>query len=253
MQNAATSMPLYLDWSFWAAIVAAIALVLSQIPPIHILLRRAKLDLELYSKISITHKIGNPNLQLHLILNNAGGRKIRIKAIEVALSRDNKELAVLPAQNYLQEQNSKETLLFTTFSLKPGEEWAHIVNFLRYFDREDAKRYQEIEGNMLSDFRKNKNRDKADNDQIHEHPKELVAPALAMFQEKFIWNPGEYKMKVRAITDNNSADILKEYRFAVFESQTNTLAEIAEYFKCGGGIWWDPNIQTGVIIEINEA
>ena len=83
MQNAAT--PLYFDWSFWAVIIALIAVVLSQIPPIHIILKRARLDLELYSKLSITHKLGNPNLQLHLILNNIGGRRVRVKNINVSI------------------------------------------------------------------------------------------------------------------------------------------------------------------------
>lgn len=64
------SVPLYLNWSFWAVVVALCAVVLSQIPPIHLLLKKAKLDLELYSRIHLTHKVGNPNLQLHLIISN---------------------------------------------------------------------------------------------------------------------------------------------------------------------------------------
>src|SRR5690606_16295838 len=99
MQNVA--MPLYMDWSFWAVVVASIAVLLSQLPPIHVIYKKAKLDLELYSKISITHKLGNPNLQLHLILNNIGGRRVRVKDINVAISRDGIHLINLPAQNYL--------------------------------------------------------------------------------------------------------------------------------------------------------
>jgi hypothetical protein len=48
-----------MDWSFWAVVVAAIAIVFSQLPPIHYLIKKVKIDLELYSKISITHKVGN--------------------------------------------------------------------------------------------------------------------------------------------------------------------------------------------------
>jgi len=132
---AGTEIPIYLNWSFWAVVVAAIAVVLSQIPPIKELLKKGKLDLEVYSKTSITHRVGNPNLQLHLILSNVGGRNIRIKDITVSISRDGNNLATLPAQNYLQNQNDQSTLLFTTFSLKPGEEWAHITNFLNFFNR----------------------------------------------------------------------------------------------------------------------
>jgi len=62
--------PLYLNWSFWAVVFAAIAIALSQLPPIRLWFKKAKLEIELYSKIAITHKVGNPNLQLHLIINN---------------------------------------------------------------------------------------------------------------------------------------------------------------------------------------
>jgi len=48
-------MVFYQDWTFWAVLVAAIAIILSQIPPIHVLIKRAKLDMELYSRINITH------------------------------------------------------------------------------------------------------------------------------------------------------------------------------------------------------
>ena len=137
----ATEVPFYLNWSFWAVFVAFIAVILSQVPPIKQLIKKAKLDLEAYSKISITHKLGNPNLQLHLILTNSGGRDVRVQDISILLSRDNKEVDNLPALNYLQNQNDKNTLLFTTFSLSPNQEWAHITNFLNMYNREDEKKY----------------------------------------------------------------------------------------------------------------
>ena len=93
---AEAEIPLYLNWSFWAVLVAAIAAILSQIPPIKELVKKAKLDLEVYSKISITHKIGNPNLQLHLILSNIGGRNVRVKDITVSISRDEKTIFFSP-------------------------------------------------------------------------------------------------------------------------------------------------------------
>ena len=38
MQSAAT--PLYVDWSFWAVIVALLAIALSQITPIRVILKK---------------------------------------------------------------------------------------------------------------------------------------------------------------------------------------------------------------------
>jgi hypothetical protein len=251
MQTVAT--PFYLDWTFWAVVVAFLAIFLSQIPPILTLLKRAKLDLELYSKISIAHKLGNPNLQLHLILNNVGGRKVRVKDINVSISRDGEYITNLPSQSYLQNQSDQNNVLFTSFSLGPNQEWAHITNFLNFFDRNDEKLYQEIEGNMLSDFRKNKPVTEETSKSTYEHPKELVDPAIDFYTKHFCWIPGEYSMNINVVTDNKSANIAKYYRFTVFESQTKTLEAIKEHIKYGGGLWWNPNIQTSVILAVVEA
>lgn len=249
-------IPLYFNWSFWAVVVSIIAVVLSQIPPIKELLKKAKLDLEVYSKISVTHKVGNPNLQLHLILSNIGGRNVRVKDIVVSISRDENYLTTLPAQNYLQNQNDQNTLLFTTFSLKPGEEWAHIANFLNFFNRGDEKIYQNIEGAMITDYREKAKELKIEENAGHliEHPKGLVDQALDFYNSKNIWKSGEYILKVGVVTNNHLADISKEYRFTIFESHEEQLAAITEYYKLGGGIWWNPKlVQTSVILPITEA
>lgn len=244
---------LYLDWSFWAVVVAAVAVILSQLPPIHILIKKAKIDLELYSKISITHKVGNPNLQLHLIVSNIGGRKIRIKDINATIERDGKPLVTLPAQNYLQNQTDQNTVLFTTFSLKPGDEWAHIVNLLNFFNREEENEYRKLEARMLSDFRDKRS-------QLKEEPKapieldaSVVNPFHTFFDKHFIWRAGEYLLKANIIADHDVANVTKQYRFTIFESHEEQLKVITEHFKYGGGIWWDPKIQTNVILEIKEA
>lgn len=249
-------IPLYLNWSFWAAVVAAIAVLLSQVPPIKELIKKAKLDLEVYSKIYISHKMGNPNLQLHLILSNVGGRNVRVKDITVSISRDEKYLAKLPAQNYLQNQNDQSTLLFTTFSLEPNQEWAHIINLLNFFNRDDEKEYQNIEGAMLVDYRENKKNLDVDADKGHmiEHPQNLVDKAFVFYNSKQIWKSGEYLMTVNVVTSNSIADISKKYRFTLFESHAEQLKAITEHYKFGGGIWWNPeSVQTSVILQITEA
>lgn len=249
-----TTTPLYLDWSFWAVAVAAIAVVLSQLPPIHVLVKRARIDFELYSKIAITHKVGNPNLQLHLLISNIGGRKVRIKNINAAMERDGKPVASLPVQNYLQNPNDQNTVLFTSFSLRPGDEWGHIINLLNLFGREDEKKYRALEAAMLADFRKKRIKTPEDQDEPIEHEKELVSPFIEFFREHFVWLPGEYRLTVYIATDQAKANISKSFRFTLFESHSDQLRAITDHYKYGGGIWWDPkHVQTNVIIDVREA
>jgi hypothetical protein len=257
------SNSLSLDWSFWAVIVAAIAVILSQLPPIKMWFKKAKLDLEVYSKISITNKLGNPNLTLHLILTNIGGRKTRIKDIYVSLSRDGKELPSLPAVNFLQNQNDKNSMLFTNFSLAPHQEWAHITNFLQFFDREEEKEFQNLKKDMLTDYReqseliKGEEKDETiikEKTSAIEHPNELTDRALSFFDSKFIWVPGEYLMRVNVLTSDDKANISREYRFTIFESETEQQKGHTKNYKLGGDIWWDPtSVDINTILSIKEA
>lgn len=247
------SIPIYFNWSFWAVVAAFIAIILSQLPPIRLWFKKANLEAEIYSKIAITHKVGNPNLQLHLLISNVGGRKIRIKDISGAIERDGKPIVTLPAQNYLQNQNDKDTLLFTPFSLKPDEEWAHILNLLNFFNRGDENEYRALEARMLADFREKRA-------QLKEEPKDpieideaLVEQCNQFFDRHFIWNTGEYLITINISTNQDSANISKKYRFTVFDAHAEQLKEITGQFKFGGGVWWTPNMPINISLDIKEA
>ena len=244
--------PLYFDWSFWAVVVAGIAIVLSQLPPVLLWFRRARIDVEPYSRIHITHRVGNPNIQLHLILSNVGGRTVRVKGLSVGIERDGKGVARLPAQNYLQNPSDKTTVLFTSFPLGPKQEWAHIVNFLNYFSREDEKKYRSAESKLRDDILE-KRKVLENKDTLVEATEQLVSPFVAMFNEKFVWNPGEYKMAISVITSSDRANITKSYRFTLFESDSGDLSKAKDDYRYGDGINWDSGKYPGVIVQITEA
>lgn len=246
------SAPFYLDWTFWAAFMAAIAIVLSQIPPISQLVRPGKLAMELYSRIHLTHKIGNPNVQLQVILTNTGGKSIRVKGITVRLSRDGGEVAVLPAQNYLQQPSDKTTVLLTSFWLKPNEEWSHIVNFLNYFSRADEKKYKASELALKSDILE-KRKLPENKDRVVEADNSFVRTFDEMFEEKFIWQPGEYELRVTVESLAKNASSEMKYRFTLFESDSAELSEAKRDFKLGDGIYWDSGNHKGVLVQIVEA
>ncbi len=242
----------YLDWKFWSVVVSTIAIVLSQLPPLHILMRRAKLDVEAYSRMHLNHKLGNPNTQLHLIVSNTGGREVKIKKITLQIRRGTDDCFVLPAQNYLQLPGDKETVLLTTFKIKPNEEWAHIVNFLNFFSRSDEKMYRQLEYNLRQDiFKKrdaleDKNIDVASDDGN-------VQPFLKFFETKFCWFPGEYNFTLEIEVDPKKASLKKNYRFTLFESDSAELQGYRDDYKYGFGVFLiHPNHQ-GLIVPLSEA
>jgi hypothetical protein len=245
-------VPFYLDWKFWSVAVAVIALILSQLPPIHILLRRAKLDVEVYNRMLLTHKVGNPNAQLHLIISNPGGRELRIKGIALRLRRGKEDEFVLPAQNYLQSPGDKEAVLLTSFKLKPKEEWAHIVNFLNFFSRQDEKSYRQLESNLRQDILIKRNA-LVDQNIIATANDENVQPLLKFFESKFRWLPGEYELTLQIQVEPERASLSRRYRITLFESDSKELTDYRDDYKYGFGVCLDSQRHVGVIVPLTET
>jgi|SRR5450759_4086324 hypothetical protein len=95
-----TAAPFYFDWTFWTAVVAVLALVLSQFPPVRVLLRQTRLSMQPYDRLNVTHWLGNPNVNLHVQLVNTGGRPVRVRSLVLELSPDDGAQFSLPAQTY---------------------------------------------------------------------------------------------------------------------------------------------------------
>lgn len=238
------------DWKFWSVLISFVALVFSQLPPIHILIRRAKLDLEVYSRIYIAHKVGNPNLQVHLILRNVGGRKVRIRKMNAVISRDGKVIMQFPAQSYVPDPKDNQFVLLTSFDLKSGEEWNYLTSFLNYFDRSDEKKYREAELKLKNEIIRQKNEYGEKHFAIAQP--EFISSFNELFEKKFNWQPGDYYFTLSIETDNAKANISKQFRFTLFESQTDNLIKHKEGYSSGAGIYWDSPIYTGIWVDVEE-
>lgn len=249
--EAAQQIPFYLDWSFWTVVAAFLALVLSQLPPVYFWFRAAKLELEVFSHIHLTHKVGNPNAKLHLILSNVGGREVKINKIYLHFSREDEKFS-LPAQGFFQEQGDKNTLLFTRFKIKPKEDWAHIACFFKFFSRTEEKKYRQIESNLKTDIQSKLN-NKTEEQRLVVARDDLIQPIMDFFEGKFRWEPGEYDFKIEIAAFPQAASLSKKYRLTLFESDSSGLRAYAESYKYGAGIYFETEHQPGIFISISEA
>jgi hypothetical protein len=247
-----SSTPIYLDWAFWAAVAAFIAIVLSQLPPVLLWFRPRRLDVEVHSRIQITHKVGNPNVGMYVSVRNTGGRELRVRSLRLKLSRDGQPLLQVAAQNYFETPSSQSSVLFVPFSLKPNESWGHIVNFLNLFDRATEKLYRESESLIAADIRaKFSARPSGDNSEVVAESV-LVTPFISLFEKLFPWQPGEYIAELIVEAEAVSASFSKKYRFTLYESDTAELRSHTEDYKTGGGLTYNINKHAGVSVPLSE-
>ena len=244
--------PLYLDWQFWAAVVAGLALVLSQLPPVVLWFRPRRLEVEVHSRIQVTHKVGNPNVGMFVSVRNTGGRELRIRSLRIVLTRDNSPLAAFLAQNYFESPSPQSSVLFVPFTLKPGDTWAHGTNFLNFFDRATEKLYRESESKLGADIRKKLDaRAEGDRNPVIGEP-ELVAPFMKLFEQLFIWQPGEYVAELIVDADPGSASFSRKYRFTLYESDSAELRTHTDDYKFGGGVSYNIDKHAGVFVPLSQ-
>lgn len=244
--------PIYLDWTFWTALLSLVAIALSQLPPVHLLLRPKRLEVEVHSRVLISHMVGNPNAGIVLSIRNTGGRALRVETLVLQLSRDGNPLVTLSGLSYFEAPTSQTAVLFVPFTLHPGDTWSHSVSFYNEFDRQTEKFYRKSASALTADVQERiAARDPSDNQPVIA-AQELVAPFLLLFRKLFIWQPGEYVAKLQVKAEPGSASFSKQYRFTLYESDTQELVSNTEDYKFGGGISYKVETHAGLNVPISE-
>lgn len=242
----------YLDWQFWSAVAALLAIVLSQLPPVILWFRPKRLEVEVHSRIQVTHKVGNPNISMYVSITNTGGRALQIRAMTLKLSRDGESLGTFPAQNYFETPSSQQSVLFVPFTLKPGEDWAHGTSFLNFFDRATEKFYRGSESALKADISE-KLRERGDDDNRPVVADEkLVAPFYQLFEKLFVWTPGEYIVELMVDAQPGQASFQKKYRFTLYETDSAELKSHINDYPYGGGLAYNVDSHAGIFVPLQQ-
>ncbi|MGK8201621.1 hypothetical protein [Burkholderia cepacia] len=237
--SAVSAVPFYRDWTFWSFAVAFVALAFSVGPLLWCWLRPPKLELELYDRIALSHKVGNPILQAHFIVRNVGGRDVRISSITASISKDGGVEYVLPARTYLQATPAL-ALLFTPFTLSSHSEWANITNFLALWSRENEQQYRQLEYALRANInQKLQARPPGDNRGVLADDA-VVTPLIELFNRSNArWLAGQYVLTLKVATTLTRVNIAQRYSFTVFESDAEQLRKLTEDYNTGAGIFFD--------------
>jgi hypothetical protein len=249
-----TPPPFYLDWTFWAFIASAVAIVLSQLPPIRLWFGAAKVEiLEVQDRIFITHMIGFPNVQIHLTLTNAGGRAARVRRIFVDIARYEKALVTLECLTYMA---GEERVMLMPFTLSPGEEWRQRLNGVEKLDAKEDRELFKVRRTLKANIA-----EKAHAARVADPAtKELVVadaavlqPVMDIFKKQFIWEPGDYQVTVRVSTSNESSDATGRYRFTLHDLDSQELRGYSDDYKYGFGPAIDSEKHAGIVCQLHPA
>ncbi|EHC7291190.1 hypothetical protein [Vibrio parahaemolyticus] len=226
----------YLDWQFWSAVAAFSALVLSQLPPLKSILKKGEIELKKQTSILIHHSIGTPNVNVFVSLKNVGGRAVNVNSIRIQLTRDGKELPILIATGYFADLNAQQTTMFTPFELGTGESWAHTINCHEKWDRSQRQKFRAISSKVRDTISDKLKQGPLPNGDLHEANAEQIKEIHEQFVNNFQWLQGEYSGLLQVMDSNDKVMLSDEFKFTIFESESNELKAGVEDYRYGYGI-----------------
>lgn len=250
--------PFYADWTFWAFAVSAVAIVLSQVPPLRHLLRPGRLVMESANRVHVNHMIGFLNVQLYLSLRNIGGRPLRVRNVSIALSRHDKPVANVEAQNYVRnEAEPANTVWLLPFTLAAGDEWAHRVNAAESLvakeDRALGKLRDALKADIGTKVRAWRKAHGEEPTHFLEADPDVIGPVMELYARKFVLEAGEYVITVAVHTDRAASDVARTYRFTLYDADSEELRSYADDYKYGFGPALDIERHRGVICQLHPV
>jgi hypothetical protein len=228
-------------------VVALLALALSQLPPLHVLLRPGRCEVEAFDRIQVTHDIGRPGAVWHLIVRNAGGRDITIRSLSLDFKPEDREGFKLQGRGYYQSSADQNAVILTSFKLPSGADWKHIVTFFAPPSRTEERELSQIKSAIRNDIVLRKQLP-SNKDKVLEAAPGLVTAAHEIFRRQFKWEPGEYEITLNIGAEPASAGICRKFRITVFESDTAQLKDCTERYKYGAGIYFQDSSQDPVFM-----
>lgn len=249
-----TPIPFYLDWTFWAFVASAVAIALSQAPPIRQWFRPGRIAIELADRVHISHMLGFPNVQLYLSLSNVGGRSVRVKKVVIEVTRHGQATCTLRCQAYFATAASTDTVMFLPFNLPAGDEWGHRVNaFEALVAKDDGDLFRLRRALRVDIGNKVRQRDKQDpaSTDLVVADESVLTPIMDLFQSKFVWLPGEYELLVKVETKEAKADARANYRFTLYDPESKELRQYADDYKYGFGPAVDTERHPGVLCQLH--
>lgn len=247
-----------LDLSFLSdqacsTMIAFLALILSQIPPLRVVFKGIKIKATTTDQISLSHFLGNINLTFFLSIYNTGGRSVSISKIDCVIKSVNNSLCLhLPAQRYYSRQPPSQPnqqileYFIGIIPLKPEETWSETVHCFSLWTQKEEEQVNNLISKIRSDIWEKKKKFPDPNVWVEANENDVIE-ARDFFENKFNLKKGNYYLLVAIISESDKVLTTCGYNFSLYDNNIHNLRACTGKYKYGEGIYFPSSDPLAVI------
>lgn len=229
---------------FYGVAIAAIALLVSLLPPVLNLVKGTSVEISIASTALLTtHAIGYPGFNIHIGVENIGGRSSTIRQFgcnltHVETSRN------WPMEVYVSLSPSSNSLGQPDFhplgwiSIKAGEVWSGVVRCESLLSDADRVRTDRIIEKFGQSIQRQLASRVFQTSEPARVPDNLTNEAISLFDKRFGLLAGTYKITMTAVLAQSEADVAATRHFEVAPFAIDQLRRIRDDFPFGAGIFY---------------
>jgi hypothetical protein len=239
----------FLAPSNWTPIIAIIALILSQIPPLKEVIKGAKIQIIAPERIGLGHFLGNANVGLYIDIRNTGGRSVNIVKLEFTMVDSDRKISILPAQTYYlgayqgNNQNPQQVLIGWVH-LKPGDNWREAILAYRPWTESEEEHVSDIINRFRDDLTLKLAKNQASGvEELVEADKSIMEVAKNFFESQFNIHKGQYRLYITVHSEENKVLAVKGFEFVLYESSIKSLTSMFGEYRYGSGILYASRAQ----------
>ncbi|MBI3302666.1 MAG: hypothetical protein HYZ72_11430 [Deltaproteobacteria bacterium] len=235
----------------WSVMVAALAVVLSQLPPVREMVKGRRIRIVIPEQFMLYHYLGNVQINLFLVMQNIGGKAVSIAKIDCIITDGGNSRWDLPAHSYYsrlppnQPGQSPPELLLGWIPLKPGEHWSETLHCFKFWSTPEERRANEITAKIRNNIVTKRLQLPAA--QFAEADAELITEAKDFFRTKFNLSEGNYQLVVAALAESDQVLDVRGCEFTLFESSIRALQAMTEEYKYGAGVYYPTQDLTNIV------
>jgi len=243
-------------------VVAVIALVLSQFPPIPSYFASPHISFTAKG-LHIKHSLGLLSLTPYLHINNSGKARSTISKIELILAKQNhlSFRRTLFAQFYYLEPSTlalnqaPTPIPFSNIAIPSGETWGAYVDFHKSLSNAEKIQFADISEKVNEEIQAGFSNKPPSVKELVKISDDLFGKIKSISDEQLeSFQVGQYTLRFNLFDDSNSEIVAKKcYSFAVFEHHLNIIRTITDQYQTGAGILFMTPAQKGFYVDLVDT